>query len=251
MILRADSNGGLNGVISCSEERNMVKNSEEVDRIKTVYEGYVYPADDSHVRSIRGRDAALKRLLSEQFKDTLPRCRVLDVGCGYGSLLDLFCQQGVPAEGLFGIDLNANRIETARQRYPDFTFINGNAEHLQFPDKWFEFVIAFTVFSSILDSGMAKNVARNIARVLNADGVVVWYDIRYPSPWNSSVAAMTKRRIGELFPFFALQLEPLTLVPPLARHLGRCTEAVYPLLTAIPIFRSHYFGLLCSRCERC
>lgn len=224
----------------------MVENSEEVDRIKTVYEGYVYPTDDSHLRSIRGRDEVLKRLLSDQFEHTLPRCRVLDVGCGYGNLLDLFHQQGVPAEGLFGVDLIANRIETARKRYPGFTFINGNAEHLEFPDKWFDFVIVFTVFSSILDSGMAKNVAREIARVLTADGVVVWYDIRCPNPWNNNVVAMTKRGIRKLFPSFALQLEPLTLLPPLARHLGRCKETLYPMLAAIPIFRSHYFGLLCS-----
>jgi ubiquinone/menaquinone biosynthesis C-methylase UbiE len=129
-------------------------------------------------------------------------------------------------------------------RYPGFTFINGNAENLEFPDQWFDFVTVFTVFSSILDGEMAKNVALNIVRILAADGVVVWYDMRYPNPWNSNVKVMTKPRIQELFPTFELQLQPLTLLPPLARHLGRFTESAYPLLAAVPILRSHYLGLL-------
>jgi ubiquinone/menaquinone biosynthesis C-methylase UbiE len=227
-----------------------VVNSEEVDRIRTVYAGWEPTLDrgnPGYLRSIRERDAVLKHLLLEEFDHTLPRCRVLDVGCGYGSLLDLFHQQGVPAEGLFGVDLIPNRTETARKRYPGFTFINGNAERLEFPDKWFDFVTIFTVFSSILDREMAKNVARNIVRILAAGGVVVWYDMRYPNPWNGNVKAMTKPRIRELFPSFELQLKPLTLLPPLARHLGRRTESVYPLLAAIPILRSHYLGLLRPR----
>jgi ubiquinone/menaquinone biosynthesis C-methylase UbiE len=227
-----------------------MENSEEVDRIRTVYAGWEPTLDrgnPGYLRSIRERDTALKQLLHEQFKHKLPRSRVLDIGCGYGSLLELFHQQGVPAEGLCGVDIIPNRTETARERYPGFTFINGNAENLEFPDQWFDFVTVFTVFSSILDGEMAKNVALNIVRILAADGVVVWYDMRYPNPWNSNVKVMTKSRIQELFPSFELQLQPLTLLPPLARHLGRFTESAYPLLAAIPILRSHHLGLLRAR----
>jgi len=218
-----------------------MENSEEVDRIRRVYADLKPTLDRS---SIRERDTALKQLLNEQFKDKLPRSRVLDIGCGRGALLDLFHQQGVPAEGLFGVDILPDRIEKARERYPGFTFIDGNAENLEFPDQWFDFVTVFTVFSSILDGEMAKNVARSIVRILAADGVVAWYDMRYPNPWNSNVKMMTKSRIRELFPSFELQLQPLTLLPPLARHLGRFTESAYPRLAAIPILRSHYLGLL-------
>jgi ubiquinone/menaquinone biosynthesis C-methylase UbiE len=227
-----------------------MENSEEVDRIRRVYAGLKPRLDlgnPGDVIAIRERDTALKQLLNEQFKDKLPRSRVLDVGCGLGPLLDLFHQQGVPAEGLFGVDLLPDKIEKARERYPGFTFIDGNAENLEFPDQWFDFVILFTVFSSILDGEMAKNVARSIVRILAADGVVVWYDMRYPNPWNSNVKAMTKSRIRELFPSLELQLKPLTLLPPLARHLGRFTESAYPRLAAIPILRSHYLGLLRAR----
>lgn len=224
-----------------------MENSEEVDRIRRVYAARKSTLDRGNpgdLRSIRERDTALKHLLNEQFKDKLPRSRVLDIGCGRGALLDLFHQQGVPAEGLFGVDILPDRIDKARERYPGFTFIDGNAENIEFPDQWFDFVTVFTVFSSILDGGMAKNVARSIIRTLAADGVVVWCDMRYPNPWNSNVKVMTKSRIRELFPSFELQLQSLSLLPPLARHLGRFTESAYPRLAAIPILRSHYLGLL-------
>jgi hypothetical protein len=98
-----------------------------------------------------------------------------------------------------------------------------------------------------LDSGMARSLARNISRVLASSGAVVWYDMRYPNPWNPNVRAMTKARIQELFPLFELELHPVSLLPPVARHLGRLTERIYPLLASIPILRSHYLGVLRPR----
>jgi SAM-dependent methyltransferase len=221
--------------------------NEEVDRIKAFYKRWepTYDHENAgYLRSLDERDRHLKCLL-----DGLPalaRCRVLDVGCGYGSLLDLFHRQGVAADGLFGIDLLPNRIEAARQRYPAFTFKEGNAEDIDFPDQWFDIVTLFTVFSSILDYEMAQNVARSIRRVLARGGVIVWYDMRYPNPWNRNIRPMTKRRIRELFPSFELQLESLTLLPPLTRHLGRGANRMLPLLAGVPVLRSHYLGLLRS-----
>jgi SAM-dependent methyltransferase len=149
---------------------------------------------------------------------------------------------------LFGIDLVPDRIKIARETYPAVTFIEGNAEELTFPDAWFDLVLAFTVFSSILDSAMARSVARSIGRVLTNGGVVVWHDMRYPNPWNPAVRAMTKSRIRKLFPSFELELEPIYLLPPIANHLGPLMDRTYPILASIPLLRSHYFGLL--RCAR-
>ncbi|HEX6259845.1 MAG TPA: methyltransferase domain-containing protein, partial [Woeseiaceae bacterium] len=122
--------------------------------------------------------------------------------------------------------------------------LEGNAEQLDFPDEWFDLVSVFTVFSSILEVRMAKSVAQNIARVLSSRGVVVWYDVRYPNPWNPAIRPMTISSIRGLFPSFELQLESSTLLPPVARQLGRLTDLAYPLLASIPILRSHYIGLL-------
>lgn len=224
-------------------------NNQEVERIRTVYARWepTYDVDNiGYLTLLDERDVHLKRLLRGLPKP-LAQCRVLDVGCGYGSLLDLFHEQGVPSDGLFGIDLLPNRIAIARKNYPAFTLNEGNAEQIDFPDRWFDVVTVFTVFSSILDQGMAENVARSIARVVASHGTIVWYDMRYPNPWNRNIRPMTKSRIRELFPSFELQLKSLTVLPPLARHLGRRTDSIYPLLARMPMLHSHYLGFLSSK----
>jgi ubiquinone/menaquinone biosynthesis C-methylase UbiE len=186
----------------------------------------------------------LEQILRERFGRRLAECRVLDVGCGYGSLLAWFHELGVPAENLFGVDLLPNRIETARKTYPEFTFIQGNAEHFEFPEESFDLLAVFTVFSSILDPVMARNVAQGMTHLLKRDGAVVWYDMRYRNPWNRHTIAMRKPRIGKLFPSFTIELESMTLLPPLARRFGRTTHWTYPVLASVPLLRGHYLGLL-------
>jgi SAM-dependent methyltransferase len=186
----------------------------------------------------------LEQILRQSVDRPPSEWRILDVGCGYGSLLGWFNSLGVPDENLFGIDLLANRIERARETYPRFTLLQGNAEQLDFPNGSFDLVPVFTVFTSILEPGLAERVAASIGRVLKTDGVVVWYDMRYPNPWNSHLRAMTKQRIRELFPSFSLELETISVIPPLARRLGATTDWSYPLLGSIPVLRSHYIGLL-------
>jgi ubiquinone/menaquinone biosynthesis C-methylase UbiE len=223
--------------------------SSEVVRIQTAYA----ERDRTHKsnrgnpgrqRQLRDRDSMLERIVAQQFGYPLSQCRVLDIGCGNGNVLRWFHERGAKPENLFGIDLAPNRIKMARETFPTFTFHEGNAEQLNFPDNWFDLVLAFTVFSSMFDIGMARNVARSIERVLTSRGVVIWYDLRYPNPWNQSIRAMTRSRIREIFPSFELQLESSTLLPPVARQLGRFTGGTYSLLDSIPILHAHYIGLL-------
>lgn len=196
---------------------------------------------------VREYRARLAGILRERFERPLPECRILDVGCGYGSLLGWFHDQGTPPENLVGVDLLPGRIASARAKFPDFTFIEANAEQFEFPDASFDLIPVFTVFSSILDRRMATTVATSIRRVLAPHGAVVWYDMRYPNPWNPNLKAMTRARIRDLFPSFALQLETISLMPPLARRLGPLTNLAYPLLASAPVLRTHYIGLLRPR----
>jgi SAM-dependent methyltransferase len=222
---------------------------KEIRRIRKVYAERdwaqrEYDGNPGRQRQLLERSDTMEETLRNRFGRPLPECRVLDVGCGGGNLLAWLNERGVPAANLFGIDLCTDHIEMARKTYPAFTFFEGSAEQLDFPDDWFDLVLAFTVFSSILDRGMAERVGRSIDRVLAGRGAVLWHDMRYPNPWNRTIKAMTKRRIGELFPSFELELKPIYLLPPIARRLGRFTNRLYPILRAIPTFRSHYFGLL-------
>jgi SAM-dependent methyltransferase len=227
--------------------------SNELTRIRAVYarrELSSHQRDRSNPgrqEMLRERDRALTHLLEQRLDLPLSECRVLDIGCGYGGVLGLLHKNGAIADNLFGIDLLPNRVQTARETYPDFTFLEGNAERLDFPDGSFDLVLLFTVFSSILDEVTARNMANEIVRVLKRTGAIGWYDIRYPNPWNSSVRAMTKSRIHRLFPDLDLRLQPLSLMPPLAHRLGRLTGRAYPTLSSIRLLRSHYLGLLRPR----
>jgi len=190
------------------------------------------------------RSDAIETLLDAWPGPPLRECRILDVGCGYGNQLGWFNKRGAQPENLFGVDLLPAHIEIARRRYPDFNFIPSNAEHLKFPNDSFDIVVAFTIFSSLIDSRMAENVASEMLRVLKSSGAILWYDMRYPNPKNSSVRAMTRKRVNCLFPGMAIQLKSISLLPQLADGLGSTAAITYPLLAGIPFLRPHYIGLL-------
>jgi ubiquinone/menaquinone biosynthesis C-methylase UbiE len=169
---------------------------------------------------------------------------VPDVGCGRGGNLAQLITLGAQPSNLYGIDLLPDRIEDVVQQFPEMHFDCGNAEHLDFPNDHFDLVMLFTVLSSIQDQIMTQNITAEVRRVSKPGGAVLWYDFRYNNPWNPHTHGMTRRRIAELFGGFAIHLRTITVIPPLARRLGRLTDVVYPWLARIPFLRGFYLGLL-------
>jgi SAM-dependent methyltransferase len=173
--------------------------------------------------------------------------RILEVGSGGGSELAWLQELGAAPSRLCGVDLLPDRVAQARTAYPGIEFRQGNAERLDFPDSSFDLVLALTVFSSIFDESMARNVAGEIVRVLKPRGGLFWYDVRYDSPSNRNVHAVTRSRVRDLFGGLTGELQSITLAPPLARRLGPLTRFAYPALAPIPPLRSHLIGLLMKR----
>lgn len=169
---------------------------------------------------------------------------VLEVGCGTGSELASMLELGASPSNLVGVDLLPDRIAAARYAYPQLDLRVGNAEKLEFANGGFDLVMAFTIFSSILDATMSAAVAREIVRVLKPGGGLLWYDFRYNSPGNSNVRGIGKRRVHRLFPELDGKLYTVTVIPPLVRRLGSIAPAAYPVLAAAPPLRSHLLGLL-------
>jgi SAM-dependent methyltransferase len=170
--------------------------------------------------------------------------RILEVGSGGGSELAWLQELGATPGRLYGVDLLPDRVAQARRAYPEIEFRQGNAEHLDFADSSFDLVLALTVFSSIFDESMARNVAGEIARVLKPGGGLFWYDVRYDSTSNPNVHAVRRPRVRSLFAGLTGNLHTITLAPPLARRLGPITGVAYPALALIPPLRSHLIGLL-------
>ena len=102
-----------------------------------------------------------------------PTDRVLDVGCGTGSLLYHLASSSPKAQ-LFGIDLVPEMLAIARRRLPSSVELReGSAERLPFEDEHFDVVISCNMFHYIRYPNPAL---REMYRVLRPGGQFVVTD---------------------------------------------------------------------------
>lgn len=182
--------------------------------------------DPGNQRMDDQRDDRLRSLVGQFGR---PVRRALDLGCGRGTMLDALGLAGV------GIDLGILRLRLAPG-----PVAQADAARLPFPDGTFDLVVASNVVSSIPAEPARRAVAAELGRVLEDDGVVLWYDQRWPNPTNRATRPVTRRDLAGLFPGAAIDLEPITVLPALARALPRR----YDLLHRLGPLRSHLIGLI-------
>jgi ubiquinone/menaquinone biosynthesis C-methylase UbiE len=191
----------------------------------------------------------LKRLAQEGLIPLAGK-RILDVGCGDGHHLIEFVMWGADRSDLAGLDLLDHRVARARTRIgcgdggggPDLR--SGDASHLPWPSGTFDIVNQGTVFTSILDPVMKRDVAREMVRVLKPGGVVVWYDFRIDNPWNRQVKGVSRREIHALFPECRINLRAVTLAPPIGRRSVSVSWIGSLLLEKLSILNTHYLGII-------
>jgi ubiquinone/menaquinone biosynthesis C-methylase UbiE len=225
----------------------------EIDRIQGVYRQYAErgfsefkwsSTNQGNVLNACERQERIAEVLGKAGFFPLMSTRILDVGCGSGELLHTFQQWGARAENLCGVDLIPERIQMAQQSLSGIRLQVANAESLPFAAGAFDLVVVFTVFSSVLNRQMAVNISGEITRVLAAHGAVLWYDLRINNPFNRNVRGLSRKAIQRLFPQFKIAVRSASLLPPLARRLGRLTAVLYRPLKSLPFLRSHLLGLL-------
>ncbi|HVB42308.1 MAG TPA: methyltransferase domain-containing protein [Streptosporangiaceae bacterium] len=225
---------------------------EEHARIRSVYEFY-----DRDKREQRKRDSTNPgvRLNSEgrlaailgimQRLNLKEGFRLLDVGCGNGTdLRYISAEFSCLHPRLHGVDILDRRIGIARRQVPSATIQKSGAEALPFEDCCFDVVLASTIFSSILSSQITRAAAAEIARVVTSGGTILCYDTRYPNPSNPHTRPIRPRELKRLFPDASVVLTPITLLPPVARHLGAFTHSLYRPLHALAPLRSHYLAVI-------
>jgi ubiquinone/menaquinone biosynthesis C-methylase UbiE len=151
---------------------------------------------------------------------------------------------GAQQQRLAGIDLDLGRVGEARQRYPGADLRTGDATQLPWERGSFDIVLQSTVFSSILAPDIRRAVAAEMMRVLRPTGIIVWYDLRYDNPRNRNVQGIGEDEIRALFGSLTVQLESVTLAPPLARRLVPRSWLVASILERIRVANTHYLAVL-------
>jgi ubiquinone/menaquinone biosynthesis C-methylase UbiE len=225
----------------------------EAERIRRVYAGY---DEDARVQARRDRAnranviveseraAAMDEALASIRSVPLAEAEILDVGCGTGDELARLVAAGADPARCHGVDLLPDRVARARGRLPDADLRQADARHLPHDSATMDLVVLKVVLSSVLDHGIAARIAREVDRVLRPGGAVLWYDNRYPNPFNRHVRGISRRELGDLFPGYGVRLRTVTVVPPLVRPLGRATDRAYAALARLEHLRVRYAGAL-------
>lgn len=192
------------------------------------------PSNRGNQLALEDRNEVIAAALGErvQLQDTL----VLDIGYGSGSLV-----ARLEGQTRVGLDLLLCRLQGVVTTDP---LVNADASALPFCSGAFDVAVMFTMLTSVPDVATRRRIAMEIDRVLAPGALIVWYDFRYPSPFNHAVRRVGRQQLSELFPQYALDLRSTTVLPPLARRLGRFTDGLYPVLSKMPVLRSHLAGTL-------
>lgn len=165
---------------------------------------------------------------------------------GYGSLgwLTELISWGVRESNLHGIELDPTRAAKARAILPAADLRIGDAVELPWDNQTFRFVIASTLFTSILDLNVRRLIADEITRVLAPRGALLWYDFAYNNPRNPNVRGIGRAEIKKLFPALRGKIRTVTLAPPLARIVAPRWWTLATFLEAIPLLRTHLLAVL-------
>lgn len=117
----------------------------------------------------------IEATLSETLKrmDIKPHDRLLDIGCGTGSLLQVI-SRNYPSVKIVGIDLSVEMLKVARNKQiKDSALIAGQAWCLPFRSKSFDRVVSCNVFHYVRKP---EECLAEISRILKPQGRVVITD---------------------------------------------------------------------------
>lgn len=193
---------------------------------------------------LQRREAATLDMLRSAGWHSLKDKAILEIGCGRGQRLGDFLRWGAQARNLSGVELLEEFVREAQDNYPGFRILQASAHQLPFETGSFDVVYQSTVFTSILDRALRRQIASEMLRVLKPDGILLWYDFRYPNPKNKNVQPIGRRDLVELFPGTHIELRSVTLAPPLARAIAPYSPLLCRALEMMPPLRTHYLGII-------
>jgi ubiquinone/menaquinone biosynthesis C-methylase UbiE len=218
---------------------------DERERVGEVYRGYGASAAKQRAWSAEnpGNLAIRAELAGAVFGLAGSRLRraerILDVGCGSGWWLERLSADPQVSASLEGIELLAERQAGASRRVPEATILVGDARRLPYGNRQFDAVTMFTVLSSLPSITDALVGFGEALRVVRPPGVVVVWEPRLPNPLNRHTLWITGGMLREAAGPNRVTVRTTTVLPFVARRLGRRTERLYPRLARVTALRSH------------
>lgn len=161
-----------------------------------------------------------------------------------GGVLRDFVKYGAKPKYLYGIDILEDRIEIAKDISPNINFKCSDASNLPYKDEFFDIVVQFVVFTSILEDYMRKNIAIEMLRVLKKEGIILWYDFSYNNPKNPDVKGVKKKEIIDLFSNCKFTFKRVTLVPPIVRFIAPRSWLLCYLFEKLSFLCTHYLVII-------
>lgn len=219
--------------------------SDERLRVRRTYERYADSARRKRSWSAQnpGNAAIRRELVGVVFgiagRELRAAKTILDVGCGSGWWLEQLGGCSDVQAALHGVEILPERLASAQLRAPHAELLLADARELPFADERFDVVTMLTVLSSLGSLADAGQALREAWRVLSADGVLLVWEPRIPNPLNRSTVFIPRAVFRNSLPAHRTEARSTTLLPLLARSLGRATEAVYPGLAKIGLLRTH------------
>ena len=198
---------------------------------------YSLYANAAALQAQQQRLRAMARLWRAHGWASLAGRPLLEVGCGSGgNLLDLLRLGATPGQ-LTGIELLPDRASAAHALLPaGVAIVQGDACAAPVPAASQQAVLAFTVFSSLLDADYRRQFAQTLWRWVAPGGGVLVYDFVVNNPRNPDVRGLPLAELRTLFPNAQLHSRSLTLAPPLARRLP---AALIGAASLLPPLRTH------------
>ena len=199
----------------------------------------------AHLFILQEIERRMLHALRRAGRTSLHDARILEVGCGTGQWLRQLLVWGAQPHNVAGVDLLAHRVDEARRLCPAGVSLHaGSAGALPHEAASFDIVLQVTLFTSVLDAAERTRIAREMVRVVKPDGLIVWYDFHVDNPRNADVRGVPAAEVRALFPGCRVQLERLTLAPPIARALVPHARSVASLLARVPLLCSHLLGVI-------
>ena len=151
---------------------------------------------------------------------------VLDVGCGYGRIASIFCDEGYRYTG---IDVSPEAILAAQKNEPRGSYVIGSAIETPLPSS-FDLICVLYVFVHFVDDQDWRKLIRTLAKKLAIGGGILFAD-NFPTERVESAKHVTQRPLfmyEQEFALYGLNLDP-TFRSQLSAMLGsdRKTPSVY------------------------